>query len=122
MLARPFRVFAYDRRARGDSGDTPPYAVGREVEDLEALIEEAGGSAQVWGMSSGAALALEAAVCGLRITKLALYEPPFIVDRSRPPIPPDYISRLEGFLAEDRRGDAVKLFLRQMGPPGVAVP
>src|SRR5262249_34202069 len=117
ILARHFRVFAYDRRARGDSGDTPPYAVGREVEDLEALIEEAGGSAQVWGMSSGAALALEAAASGLRIAKLALYEPPFIVDDSRPPIPHDYISRLNGMLTEERRGDAVKLFLREMGAP-----
>src|SRR5262249_19962789 len=121
MLARPFRVFAYDRRARGDSGDTPAYAVGREVEDLEALIEEAGGSAQVWGMSSGAALALEAAASGLRIAKLALYEPPFIVDDSRPPIPHDYISRLNGMLTEERRGDAVKLFLREMGAPRIVI-
>src|SRR5215475_1777814 len=82
-LATYFTVFAYDRRARGDSGDTRPYAVEREVEDLEALIDEAGGSAFVFGHSSGAALTLEAArLLPGKITKLALYEPPFVVDET----------------------------------------
>src|ERR1700752_2671894 len=73
-LASHFTVITYDRRGRGESGDTRPYAVEREVEDLDALIQAAGGSAFVVGISSGAALALEAANRGLAITKLALYE------------------------------------------------
>ncbi len=77
------RVFNYDRRGRGESGDTTPYAVEREIEDLDALIAEAGGSAAVFGYSSGANLALQAAAHGLAITKLALYEPPFLVDGSQ---------------------------------------
>jgi len=84
LLASHFTVLNYDRRGRGDSGDTPPYAVQREVEDLEALLAEAGGSAFLYGTSSGAALALEAAARGLAITKLALWEPPFILENSRP--------------------------------------
>src|SRR5260370_9589593 len=89
LLAPHFTVFNYDRRGRGDSSDTAPYAVEREVEDLEALIVEAGGSAFVCGFSSGAALALEAAARGLAITKLALYETPFILAGSRPSLPRD---------------------------------
>ena len=88
-------MFAYDRRGRGESGDTAPYAVEREVEDIEALIAEAGGSAFVFGHSSGAVLALEAArLLPTRITRLAVYEPPFIIDDSRPPAPEDYAARL----------------------------
>ena len=83
-LAPSFTVFAYDRRGRGDSGDTAPYAVEREIEDLEAVLDAAGGSAYVFGHSSGAVLALDAArVLPSKITKLALYEPPFIIDASR---------------------------------------
>lgn len=86
LLSPHFTVFNYDRRGRGDSGDRPPYAVAREVEDIEALIDEAGGSAFVYGISSGAVLALEAASkLPNKIKKLALYEPPFILDDSRPP-------------------------------------
>ncbi|HEY3189253.1 MAG TPA: alpha/beta hydrolase [Solirubrobacteraceae bacterium] len=121
LLAEHFTVFTYDRRGRGDSGDTAPYAVEREVEDLEALIEEAGGSASVYGISSGAALALEAADRGLGIDKLVVYEAPVIVDDSRPPIPADYVPQLDALLAADRRGDAVRLFLRQVGLPGVLI-
>jgi pimeloyl-ACP methyl ester carboxylesterase len=93
-LAPRFTVIAYDRRGRGDSGDTAPYAVEREIEDLEALVAEAGGSAFVFGHSSGAALALEASARGLPATKLALYEPPFIVDDGHEPLPDDYVERL----------------------------
>src|SRR5207302_3064047 len=117
-LAPHFTVFAYDRRGRGESGDTAPYAVEREVEDIEALITEAGGSAFVFGHSSGAVLALEAArLLPGKITKLALYEPPFIIDNSRPPMPEDFPARLNGLLAEGRRGDAVELWQRNLGIP-----
>jgi pimeloyl-ACP methyl ester carboxylesterase len=122
LLAERFTVINYDRRGRGDSTDTAPYSVEREIEDLEALIEAAGGSAPVFGISSGAALALEAANHGLAIDKLALYEAPFIVDDSRAPVPDDYLRRLEGMVATDRRGDAIRLFMRQgVGLPTVFV-
>src|SRR5260370_27506492 len=115
LLAEKFTVFTYDRRGRGDSGNTPPYAVEREVEDIEALMNEAGGSAFVYGISSGAALALEAANHGLAIKKLALYEAPFIVDDSRPPIPKDYLVQLNDLISANRRGDAVKLLMQMVG-------
>jgi len=122
LLAERFTVINYDRRGRGESTDTAPYSVEREIEDIEALIEEAGGSAHVFGISSGAALALEAANRGLAIEKLALYEAPFIVDDSRAPVPDDYLERLEGLVASDRRGDAIRLFMRQgVGLPAVFV-
>src|SRR5207247_2376128 len=86
LLVERFTVFNYDRRGRGPSGDTPPYAVQREVEDLDAVNEAAGGSAFAYGTSSGAALVLEAAAAGVPIAKLALWEPPYIIDPSmRPP-------------------------------------
>jgi pimeloyl-ACP methyl ester carboxylesterase len=111
-LSPHFTVFAYDRRGRGDSGDTPPYAVDREVEDINALITEAGGSAYVFGHSSGAVLALEAArLLGGRIEKLAMYEPPFIIDDSRPPVPQDYVPHLNKLIAEGRRSEAVEYFM-----------
>jgi pimeloyl-ACP methyl ester carboxylesterase len=110
-LSPRFSVIAYDRRGRGDSTDTQPYAVEREIEDLAALIEWAGGSAFAVGHSSGAALVLESAAHGLPITKQALYEPPYIVDDSRTPIPKDYVAHLEELVASDRRGDAVEYFL-----------
>jgi pimeloyl-ACP methyl ester carboxylesterase len=112
LLAPHLTVIAYDRRGRGDSGDTAPYAVDREVEDLDALIVAAGGRASVFGHSSGAVLALEAAR-GLpgRVTKLALYEPPFIVDASRSLLPEDYVSHLEELVSTALRGDAVEFFL-----------
>src|SRR3954471_13799106 len=94
QLSGSFTVYTYDRRGRGESGDTAPYAVEREVEDLQAVIEAAGGSAHVSGSSSGAALARGGARRGLRIDKLALYEAPFIVDGSRPPIAADYVPQL----------------------------
>jgi pimeloyl-ACP methyl ester carboxylesterase len=113
LLAERFTVYHYDRRGRGDSGDTPPYAVDREVEDLDALIREVGGSAGVFGMSSGAVLALDAATRTPAITQLALYEPPFMVDDTRPPLPAGYTERLTELLASGRRGDAVELFMTE---------
>jgi pimeloyl-ACP methyl ester carboxylesterase len=112
LLARHFTVVNFDRRGRGDSGDTLPYAVQREVEDIEALIDAVGGSAFVYGLSSGAVLALEAAskLPG-KVKKLALYEPPFIVDDSRPPVPADYVAQLNAAIAAGRPGDAVEIFM-----------
>ena len=80
QLAGQLSVINYDRRGRGESGDTAPYAVEREVEDLRALITEAGGAASVYGHSSGAGLALHAAAGGLPITRLVLHEPPYRPD------------------------------------------
>lgn len=121
LLSKRFTVFTYDRRGRGGSGDASRYDVGREVEDLEALLREAGGSASVFGVSSGAALALEAANRRLHIEKLALYEAPFIVDESRPPLPDDFLPQLDGMLASGRRGDAVRLFMKAVGVPRIFV-
>jgi pimeloyl-ACP methyl ester carboxylesterase len=121
LLTPHFTVFTYDRRGRGDSSNTAPYSAEREVEDIDALIKEAGGSAFVYGISSGAALALEAANCGLAIKSLALYEAPFIVDASHPPIPEDFLTRLNDLIASDRRGDAVKLFMKLVGVPTVFI-
>ncbi len=115
VLASHFTVFAYDRRGRGDSGDTAPYAVEREVEDIDALIDAAGGSAFVFGHSSGAALALEATrLLSTKVTKLAIYEPPFIIDDSFPPMPPDYVPHLRELLAAGRRREAVEYFMTDM--------
>src|ERR687885_330475 len=110
LLAPHFTVYAYDRRGRGDSGDTPPHAADREVEDLLAVIRAAGGSANVFGHSSGAVLALDAAARGVGVTKLALYEPPFIVDGE--PMPADFAEQLAALVAADRRGDALALWMR----------
>lgn len=117
-LAAHFTVYTYDRRGRGESGDTAPFAVAREVEDIAALIKEAGGTAHVYGISSGAALALEAAKAGLPITKLAVYEFPLVVDDTRPPVPADYAERLEKAIATGEPGTAIKTFMRE----GVRVP
>ena len=113
LLAPHFTAFGYDRRGRGDSGDTAPYAVEREVEDMDALINEAGGSAFAFGVSSGAVLALQAAARGLAITRLALFEPPFIVDDSRPPVPKDYVAQINDRVSAGRRGDAVEYFMKE---------
>jgi pimeloyl-ACP methyl ester carboxylesterase len=121
QLTSHFTVLTYDRRGRGDSGDTPPYAPDREVEDLEALIERSGDSVFVHGTSSGSALALEAAKRIPAISKLAVYEPPFIVDGTRSPIPDDYLSELNRLVSAGRQGDAVKMFMRFVGTPGFAI-
>lgn len=121
QLASRFTVFTYDRRGRGDSGDTPPYAVEREVEDLDALIHEAGESACVFGMTSGGVLALEAAARGLAIAKLAVYEPPFIVDDNDRQATASIAARLAEIVASGGRGDAVAFWLAAMGTPDEAV-
>ncbi len=123
LLAQHFTVFHYDRRGRGDSTDTQPYAVEREIEDIEALINEAGGSAFVFGISSGAALAMEAAIkLGNKIKKLALYEAPYNDDDTARQAWMDYRKQLKKLLAADRRGDAVALFMTLLGMPADHVP
>lgn len=118
LLAPHFNVYNYDRRGRGDSGDTKPYAVAREIEDIEALIAEAGGSAYLFGHSSGAALALEAAATlGNKVAKLAMYDAPYDDDREAPQRGREYTQRLSELLAADRRGDAVALFMALVGTP-----
>ncbi|HEU5343780.1 MAG TPA: alpha/beta fold hydrolase [Ktedonobacterales bacterium] len=117
LLAPRFTVYSYDRRGRGESGDTAPYAVEREIEDIAALIAEAGGSAYVYGTSSGAALALQAASMLPDIAKLAAFEAPYITDATRPPTIENYPEQLEAALAENQRGDAVILFMRYVGAP-----
>jgi pimeloyl-ACP methyl ester carboxylesterase len=120
-LAPRFLAVSYDRRGRGDSEDAARYAVEREIEDLEALIAEVGGSAAVFGYSSGAKLALKAAASGLAITRIALYEPPF-VDYRDPRPPADITDRLTELLAAGRRGDAVELFQTEViGMPAQVV-
>lgn len=113
-LATDHTVIDYDRRGRGHSGDTEPYAVAREVEDIEALIDAHGGRAAVFGFSSGAGLALAAAdALGAKVGAVALYEPPFIIDGSRPPLPADYVERIREFVAAGHRGQAVALFMTE---------
>jgi pimeloyl-ACP methyl ester carboxylesterase len=111
LLEPSFTTFAFDRRGRGDSGDTPPYAVEREIEDIEALVGEAGGSAFLMGHSSGAALVIETAARIGWVDRIALYEPPYTVDDTRPPIPADYVTHLDELVAQGRRGDAVEYFM-----------
>ncbi len=122
LLAQHFTVFHYDRRGRGDSSDTQPYAIEREIEDLEALIKEAGGSAFVFGMSSGGVLALYAAARGLAIKKLALYELPFNSgDENARQAAENYTRQLTTLLIEGRRGDAVALAMTTWGAPAEAI-
>jgi pimeloyl-ACP methyl ester carboxylesterase len=122
LLAQHFTVFHYDRRGRGDSGDTQPYAIEREIEDLEALINEVGGSAFVFGMSSGGILALDAAARGLALTKLALYELPFNSgDEQARQAAEHYTRQLTALLSEGRRGDAVALAMTTWGAPAEAI-
>jgi len=122
LLAPHLTVFGYDRRGRGDSGDTMPYAVEREVDDIQALITAAGGRTSLFGHSSGAALALEAVSRGLAVQKLALYEPPFIVDGGRAPLPEDFVAHLTDLAASGRRREALEYFMTTaMGMPPAAV-
>ena len=121
-LAKHFTVFNYDRQGRGDSSDTAPYAVEREIEDIGALIAEAGGTSSVYGHSSGAARALHAAVAGLPIAKLVLHEPPYTPDgdEDRQRATRHEADRIKTLLAEDRRGDAIEYVMRGIGiSPGV---
>jgi pimeloyl-ACP methyl ester carboxylesterase len=113
LLAPHFTVYVYDRRGRGQSGDTPPYSREREVEDIAALLQEASGSASLVGLSSGAALALHAAASGLAVTKVVAYEPPY-VDEDGTKGGADHERRLQELVAAGDRAGAVKYFMRTM--------
>lgn len=117
LLAANFTVFTYDRRGRGESTDTLPYAVQREVEDLAALIDEAGGSAFVYAVSSGGLLALQAAASGLAISRMALFEPLIGTDEDRVE-ESAFRAELAELVQAGRRGDAVEFFLTGIGVPG----
>jgi hypothetical protein len=118
LLASRFTVYNYDRRGRGDSGDTAPYAVQREIDDLAAVIDAAGGHAHVWGLSSGAVLALEAAAAGVPIRRLAVQEPPLVVDPADRRLPADLSQHLSELIGAGRRGEAVRYFMVDgMGAP-----
>ncbi|HET7029852.1 MAG TPA: alpha/beta hydrolase [Candidatus Limnocylindrales bacterium] len=113
VLSADFTVWNFDRRGRGDSGDTAPYAVEREIEDIEAVIAAAGGHAHLYGTSSGAGLALEAAAAGAAVDKLVLWEPPYNVDPAGRP-PADSVEQLDRMVAEGRRDDAATFFMVDM--------
>jgi predicted ATPase/DNA-binding SARP family transcriptional activator len=123
-LGPRFTALTYDRRGRGDSGDRPPYAVQREVDDLAAVVSDVGGWAYALGVSSGAVLAAEAAARGVPIRGLVLVEPPFILDDTRPPVPVNFAAQLDKLIAAGRPGDAVELFLVTAVemPPEVVAP
>lgn len=121
-LGKEFSVVHYDRRGRGDSGDAASYATAREVDDIAALIGAVGGRACLFGMSSGAALALDAVAAGLPVPRLAVYEAPFLVEGvPRPVVGPDYLDRLRAHLAAGRHGEAVAQFLTEAAgvPPEI---
>lgn len=121
LLANRYTVFIYDRRGRGESGDTPPFAVEREIEDLAAVIDAAGGSASVYGTSSGGALLLRAAAAGLPIDRIALYETPFAPDATAHAVQHAALGRIDDQLAAGQRGAAMTTFLRVVGMPAPAV-
>ncbi len=114
-LASDFTTYNYNRRGRGESGDNQQYSLQREIEDLEALIAEAGGSAHLYGVSSGGALILEASAAGLSAGKLAVYEIPYMTDEEAVQVWQAYVAQLQTALAERRRGDAGELFMRLAG-------
>jgi pimeloyl-ACP methyl ester carboxylesterase len=113
LLGNHFMVYNYDRRGRGASSDTQPFAKQREIEDLQALVEDAGGTAMVFGISSGGVVSLDAAAVTPGISKVGVYEPSLIVDDSRPPVPADYTEHLTTLAAEGKRDEAVEYFLTQ---------
>lgn len=122
LLAPRFRVVSYDRRGRGESGDAAEYAVEREIEDLSALVQAAGGSAHAFGMSSGGVLALRAAAVGVPIERAVVYQPPFAVDASGHLPPPDFGPRLRALAVSGNRGATAGYFMREgMGAPRVLI-
>jgi pimeloyl-ACP methyl ester carboxylesterase len=116
-LAAGFEVYAYDRRGRGDSGETPPYAVEREIEDLRGLAAEAGRPVALFGHSSGGALAIQAVLAGLEVRGLAVFEPPYTSSEDAEARSRATEAELQAFLAAGRKADAAAAFLTSMGMP-----
>jgi pimeloyl-ACP methyl ester carboxylesterase len=114
-LARSFTVYNYARRGRGDSGDTPPYSLEREIEDIEALLVQAGGTAHLYGVSTGGALVLEAAAASVPADRLAVYEVPYSTADEWPLRWHEYVERLGAALADGQRSEALELFMRLTG-------
>jgi len=114
LLAENFTVFTYDRRGRNESGDTPPYSIEKEIEDLDVLIKEAGDSVYLVGFSSGAALVLQAAAKGLNIKKMVLYEAPYVMNMGGHNPPVDAEAQFKQFIASGNRGGAVKFFMKDL--------
>jgi len=121
LLADHFTVYYYDRRGRGDSGNVLPYATDREIEDLEAVLEAAGGEAYLFGASSGGIIALETANTVEGIKKVAVYEAPMIIDDTHAPMPEDYITNTQLHIINGRPGEAVKMFMKMVGMPRFAM-
>lgn len=122
-LVNSFTVITYDRRGRGDSGNTLPFAVDREIEDIETLLDKFGGPAYLFGISSGAALAFEAALkLGDKVKKLALYEPPYNDDPAAMQAWREYRKNLDELLKAGKNGDAVGLFMMLVGMPAEHLP
>lgn len=121
-FAEEFTVFTYDRRGRGDSGDTPPYSIEREVDDVEAMIDAAGGRASLYGHSSGAVLALEAALrLGGKVTRVVMYDPAYVHDDAEKDSYRRLSRDVHALLADGRNKRAMKTFLRGIGMPRVFV-
>ena len=120
LLAPHFTVYYYDRRGRGASADMRPYAVEREIEDLAAVVDAAGGSAFLYGSSSGAMLAVRAAVAGVRVPRMVLHEPP-LAQEDVPKLPDRYRARIDELLAAGDRGGAVALFMKVVGVPAFGI-
>ena len=121
LLSSRFSVVTFDRRGRGESGDTAPYAVERELEDLTAVAAAVGGPLFVYGTSSGAVLAARAVDSGLPAAKLVLHEPPLALDGTHAPAPADFRERIAEHLKAGRRSEAVKVFMRVVGVPGIGI-
>ncbi|MFD9703264.1 alpha/beta fold hydrolase [Lentzea sp. NPDC059081] len=122
VLDKNFTVYTYDRRGRGETGDgVTPWSLEREVEDIDAIVKEAGGSAFVFGVSSGAVLAMEAATRLPGIARLALYEAPFVVDDTYPARPADIAQQMDRFIADGNPGGAVTAFMKMVGVPGFGI-
>lgn len=120
-LSKSFAVHDYDRRGRGRSGDTPPFSVQKEIDDLRAVCEAAGGSPFVWATSSGAALALEAAAAGVPMRMLAAHEPPYMVGEHTAAFDKGYERKVTQLVNEGKRTEAVSLFMRTVGMPAPLV-
>lgn len=121
-FAKEFTVYNYDRRGRGDSGDTAPYSIEREVEDIEAMIDAAGGKANLYGHSSGAVLALEAALrLGDKVNKVVMYDPPYVHDEAEKVTYGQLSQKVQKLLDNGKNKEAMSTFLKGIGTPGMFV-